>query len=255
MSDRHGAAKSEAAAWSARTIAKESQRCELHLWRAVEAQHVVATRALVDSQAEQELLEELLDAAKPAVPADCARLDYLLYTPFRYPSVGCGSRFRALSDPGVWYGAEEVRTACAEAGYWRWRFVTDSRGLKRLDGVPHTVFQAAARGATVDLRRKPFVREAARWSDPDDYAACQAFARAARQAAVKLIRYRSVRDPAQAGCAAVLDCRAFCGTGGVRRRQTWFLTVDSWRVSWRRAGGAPRKSEGYEFVFGPAHRA
>ena len=34
-------------------------------WRAVEAQHQVSTRKLVDSADEQILLEELIDGAKP----------------------------------------------------------------------------------------------------------------------------------------------------------------------------------------------
>ncbi|MCA9738134.1 MAG: RES domain-containing protein, partial [Gemmatimonadetes bacterium] len=38
-------------------------------WRVVEAQHLVSTRKLVDSAAEQEVLEDLLDGAKPPDPA------------------------------------------------------------------------------------------------------------------------------------------------------------------------------------------
>jgi hypothetical protein len=216
------------------------------LWRAVEAQHVVATRALVDTLAEQELLESLLDESKPKVPTGCSGLDYLLYTPFRYPPLKSGSRFRSYTDPGVWYGAEHVRTSCAEIGYWRWRFVTDSRGLERLDAVPHTIFQAVAHGSAVDLRSKPFARHRSAWTHADDYATCQAFARTAREAELQLIRYESVRDPEQGGCAAVLDCRSFAGTGGVRKRQSWFLTVDRERASWLRAG--ERRGESYEFT-------
>ena len=238
--------------WTQRAVASETASCELALWRAVEAQHVVATRALVDSLAEQELLESLLDAAKPAVPTGCSALDYLLFTPFRYPPTHSGSRFRSYADPGVWYGAEEIRTSCAEIGYWRWRFLTDSRGLDRLDAVPHTIFQAAARGRTVDLRTKPFARHHGHWTNPDDYVPCQAFAQRAREAQVQLIRYASVRNPEHAGCAAVLACRAFAGTGGVRKRQSWFLTVDRQRASWVRA--AARRGEAYEFVFIEADR-
>jgi hypothetical protein len=62
-----------------------------------------------------------------------------------------------------------------------------------------------------------------------------------------MIRYASVRDPEHAGCAAVLDCRAFIGNGGIRKRETWFLTVDARRASWVRTSG---KGQAYEFVFG-----
>ena len=77
---------------------------------------------LVDTLAEQHLLEDLLERAKPPLPDETAGLHYLLATPFRYPPTDRGSRFRRPSDPGVFYGADAVRTACAELGYWRWRF-------------------------------------------------------------------------------------------------------------------------------------
>jgi hypothetical protein len=233
--------------WTPRAVASESKTCELTLWRAVEAQHVVATRALVDSLAEQEVLEAVLEASKPRVPPECAGFDYLLYTPFRYPPPSRGSRFRSYDDPGVWYGAEAVRTSCAELGYWRWRFVMDSHGLTRLDAVAHTVFQALARGKSVDLRKEPFVRDAGMWGNPGDYGACHGLARVARAAETQIIRYASVRDPEHGGCGAVLDCRAFSGTGGVRQRQSWFLTVDRQRASWVRSG--TRSAATYEFLF------
>jgi hypothetical protein len=233
--------------WTPHAVASESKPCAVPLWRAVEAQHVVATRALVDSIAEQEILESVLEDSKPPVPSRCAGLDYLLYTPFRYPPPSHGSRFRSYDDPGVWYGAEAVRTSCAELGYWRWRFVTDSHGLARLDGVPHTIFQAVARGEAVDLRGKPFVRDERMWSNPEDYRGCQALARASRTAEVQIIRYASVRDPEHGGCGAVLDGQVFSNTGGVRQRQSWFLTVDRHRTSWVRSGA--RNATTYEFLF------
>jgi len=232
--------------WTPRAVASEAVVRRLPLWRAVEAQHLIATRALVDSLAEQELLEAVLEASKPPLPAAASGLDYLLATPFRYPPLSQGSRFRARTDPGVWYGAEMVRTCCAELGYWRWRFLMDSHGLERLDGVPHTLLHAAPQGASIDLRAKPFSRDQALWSHPDSYAATQAMARSARAAQVAIIRYASVRDPDHGGCGAVLDCRAFLG-GGVRTRQSWFLTVDRRRASWVRARA--RQAESHEFLF------
>jgi RES domain len=180
------------------------------------------------------------------MPDAASRLDYLLYTPFRYPPFR-GSRFRAPGDRGVWYGAQGVRTSCAELGYWRWRFLTDSHGLERLNGVPHTVFQAKASGMAIDLRTAPFDRDAGAWRDPSDYGRCQALARSAREAHVHLVRYQSVRDPERGECAAVLDLKAFAGSGAVQERQTWFLTVDRQRASWVRA--TARRDEAYEFVF------
>ena len=109
--------------WTPRAVASEAANCRIEPWRAVESQHIASTRRLVDSNAEQALLEDILEASKPRAPASAAGLDYLLATPFRYPPWGRGSRFRSAADPGVFYAADERRTACAELGYWRWRFV------------------------------------------------------------------------------------------------------------------------------------
>jgi hypothetical protein len=236
--------------WTPPALAAEARPHSIRLWRAVEAQHVVATRTLVDNQAEQALLESLLEASKPELKPECRSLDYLLFTPFRYPTTRLGTRFRGYPEPGVWYGAETIRTSCAEIGYWRWRFVFDSAGLKRLDGIAHTIFMAAARGSGIDLRQTPFDVDAALWQNPSDYRACQALARSARSAELSLLRYASVRDGQQGACAAILDCKAFQKTGGVRRRQTWFLTVDERRASWVRTASSLRRPETHEFIFG-----
>jgi hypothetical protein len=219
--------------WTPRAVESEASKCRLALWRAVEAQHVATTRRLVDSNAEQEALERILEEFKPKPPAAAAGLHYLLATPFRYPPADRGSRFRALTDPGVFYGAEERRTACAELGYWRWRFVTDSAGLSVLGPAPQTLFQAVVRGLGVDLRRKPFSRQRARWTDPESYGATQSFAAVARQAAVNVIRYESVRDPGHGGAAALLDPACFEKPAPLAQ-QTWFLTVTRTAAAWRR---------------------
>jgi hypothetical protein len=222
--------------WTPRAVASEAGPVELAAWRAVEAQHVASTRRLVDSLAEQRVLEELLDATKPAVPAEAARLHYLLATPFRYASL-YPSRFRTPADPGVFYGAEERRTACAEVGFWRWRFLTDSAGLESLGPSPQTLFQVKLKARAVDLRRKPFVRDQAKWRHPSDYAVTQAFARAARAAPAAIVRYESVRDPERGGCVAVLEPAAFAKRDPVAQ-QTWHLTVTRSASAWQRDGEA-----------------
>lgn len=216
----------------------------LALWRAVEAQHVISTMVLVDTQAEQELLESLLEQAKPPIPAPAGRLHYLLFTPFRYPPTGYGSRFRRPGDAGVFYGADEVRTACAEVGYWRWRFLLDA-GLERIDPRPQTVFQVAIRGPAIDLRQAPWVARRKRWTDPVNYDACQTLAAEARSRGVAVIRYESVRDPAHGGAAAVLAPAAFARRAPTAV-ETWYLAVDRHRVRWYREG-VRHAAAGYEF--------
>jgi hypothetical protein len=223
--------------WTPRAVESEAARFRLQPWRAVEAQHIASTRRLVDSNEEQAALEELLDAAKPKPHSATARLDYLLATPFRYPPWGRGSRFRAPTDPGVFYAADERRTACAEVGYWRWRFVMDSSGLAKtgLGPVAHTLFQVRVAATGIDLRNKPLSRDAKKWTDPSDYGATQAFAAVVRRTAVTAIRYQSVRDPSQGGCVAVLEPQGFSHPQPVSY-QTWFLTVTPSASAWQRDG-------------------
>lgn len=205
------------------------------LWRGVEAQHRVATMRLVDSLDEQAELECILEASKPPLPrADAAARrggagrmgppqHYLLSTPFRYRSPH-PSRFRAGGDLGLWYGAKERETACAEVAYWRWRFLMDSAGLR--DGelvTEHTLFQAQVRGTAIDLTQAPWAASAAAWVHPSDYNACHALARAARSRGVQWIRYSSVRRPG-GRCAAVLAASCLSLPQPLRM-QTWVCKV------------------------------
>lgn len=192
--------------------------------------------ALVDSVAEQAVLERLVEASKPPVPRDVAALGlhWLLFTPFRYAPPPGGSRFRGPNDPGVFYGADQPRTACAEVGYWRWRHLRDSPELAAMPQRPQTVFRVPVTGNAVDLRAQPFERDRATWTHRTDYAGCQALARAARDAGVQWLRYESVRDSRHGGCGAVLDAAAFASRAPVEQ-QGWLLTVTRTRVVWQRS--------------------
>lgn len=220
--------------WTPRAVASEARRQRRRLWRAVEAQHVVSTLRLVASASEQLVLERVLEESKPPLPAAALHLHYLLGTPFRYPSP-VGSRFRAPTETGVWYGAEHVRTACAELGYWRWRFLNDTEGLSELGPAPQTVLQAGIDGRVVDLTLDPFKRERAQWTHGGDYGPTQQFAAIAREGEVSAIRYESVRDPEHAAAIAVLNPAVF-KPGRPLQQQIWFLTVKRERVTWQREG-------------------
>ena len=203
-------------------------------WRMVEAQHIASTMKLVDGQAEQDLLESLLEESKPAMPATVAGLDYLLATPFRYPTRTAGSRFRSVTDPGVFYGAESERTAGAELGYWRWKFLMDSPELTSLAPIAHTAFRAFIKARSIDLRSPSFHANAKHWRHPTDYSATQALARQARASAVEAILYTSVRDPEPAWCVALLTPTGFAKPKHDAATHTWFLSVDRHAVTWRR---------------------
>lgn len=236
------------ATWTPAAVASEGRPWQGALWRAVEAQHRVATLRLVDTLAEQAQLEALLETSKPALPAVAGALrHYLLLTPFRYPPRHPGgSRFRGAADPGVFYGAQERRTACAELGYWRWRFLMESPALQRIESLPHTLFQAGAAGLAVDLRVAPFDVDVAHWSDPHSYLACQQFGVVAREAGMALLHYRSVRDPDAGACIAVLNPGALAPQ--LLAEQTWRLAVTRERVQWQR--DSVLHPESFEFLAG-----
>ncbi|MFZ5512723.1 MAG: RES family NAD+ phosphorylase [Pseudomonadota bacterium] len=151
---------------------------------------------------------DIIKEAKPALPPDAQRLHFLSATPFRYASrPPAGSRFRQREDSGVLYGAEDVPTACAEAGYWRLRFWLDSEGLRaRPTSLPMTLFEfhGGATQAALDLTKPPLVARREDWIQPDDYRASQALAAEAREIPAELIRYESVRDGPDGRCLAIL---------------------------------------------------
>lgn len=231
--------------WTPPALASEARRValELELWRVVEAQHAASTMRLVDSLRDQAILERLLEASKPPFPDDTERLHYLLATPFRYRA-RAGSRFRAPFEAGVWYGAEVLRTALAEKSFWQRRFLIDSPGTPDLKPVAHTAFRASIGALALDLRLPPLVRDRLAWTHRTDYSATQALAKQAREAAVEVIRYESVRDPERGGCAAVLVPTAF-SRPKPRAEETWLIAASRERV---RCARAARGGAAFEFL-------
>jgi hypothetical protein len=215
----------------------------------VEAQHRVSTMKLVDTLDEQAVLEELLESTKPAVPADCRHLHYLLFTPFRYGApYPTGSRFRRAGfTPGVFYASETVGTAIAEMAFHRLLFYADSPGTPwPRDAGEYTIFSVSyASKAALDLTAPPLNRDRAAWMHPLDYSACQGLADAARAAALEVLRYESARDPVPAGGTnvAIFSCRAFT-TRSPRTRQTWRLYLSASGV--RALCAAPRQQVGFD---------
>jgi len=201
---------------------------------------------------DQRLLEDILDAAKPPAASAAGDLHWLLATPFRYrPPVG-GSRFRGRFDPGVFYGAQDRPTACAEAGYWRLRFFRDSAGLASASAtVQLTLFEFhAATERALDLNGAAFADARAALAHPVDYTASQTLAGQAREAGIELIRYGSARL-ADGVCLALLTPGPFRQVQQPYRdqHQTWQLTLlPPARTVWERELHAER----WEFLYADA---
>jgi hypothetical protein len=213
--------------WTVHVLVSERRRISSDAWRVVESQSRVATMKIVDSLSEQELLEAELERSKPAIPSECAHLHWLLATPFRYAPYPYGSRFRrARQRSGCLYAAERIETAIAEDAFYRVKFFLDAPSATR----PKSPQERTAFGLRVDtefgidLTVPPFSIDTARWMRPTDYSPCQDFGDAAREADVGVIRYASVRDPAQRTNLAVLSCRAVATSQPIDH-QTWHLMV------------------------------
>lgn len=211
-------------------------------WRAIEVQQKNATIALVKGDVvEQAALEDIIEGVKPALPAESQGLHFLLATPFRYlPRPPAGSRFRGRFDPAVFYGAEDIATACAEAGYWRLRFWLDSEALSvKATSMQMTLFEFhGATRALIDLTQPPFKARRKAWTRPDDYAATQALARQAREDGIEVIRSESVRNGPQGRCLAILTPRVFKAARNPFRnkQQTWNLFLQPpGLVLWQRS--------------------
>jgi hypothetical protein len=173
-------------------------RFHANAWRVVEAQHQHATLKLVDTVAEQEVLEELIDTVKRPRPegARFKGLHYLLFTPFRHAPLRYGSRFGSRTERGIWYGADELSTSFAEVAYYRLLFLDGTTA----DLAPLRVFMSAfaAEIATkrgVDLSRPPFTEFRAQISSPLSYAESQPLGSQMRADGVEAFRFLSSRDP------------------------------------------------------------
>ena len=181
----------------------------LEPWRSVESQHQIATRKLVDSDAEQQVLEEMIESAKPRLRSH-THLHYLLFTPFRYPPLRHGSRFGTREDPGIWYGSETQRTTFAEVAYYRFLFLEGSSADLGLVETELTVFSSRVRAVRgVDLLALPFASFETVLSSPASYGEPQALGKSMREAGVEAVRYRSARDSEGGVNVAVLSPTAF----------------------------------------------
>jgi hypothetical protein len=214
--------------WTRDALSSEARVLDGICWRVVEAQHRVSTMKLVDTVAEQELLENLVDTTKPPVPPECRNLDYLLSTPFRYGAVyPNGSRFRrAGMTEGVFYASEMPHTAIAEKAFFRLLFYAESPATPwPINPSEYTAFSAKyTTKKSIDLTKGKFAADKDRWMHLTDYASCQMFADIARAAEIEIIRYASVRDPENGINLALLTCRAFAKPKPIDR-QTWHIRL------------------------------
>jgi hypothetical protein len=195
----------------------------------VEDQSRSSTRVLVDSAADHQELEEMLEASKPAAPREPRGLSYLLWTPFRYPPLKHGSRFGTKLESGLWYGSDRLETALAETAYYKLLFLEGP--AKDLGAIKPrlSAFQASvgtARGA--DFAGESFAQFRQQISAKDAYAASQRLGADMRADGVEACRYFSARDPGGGTNVVVFTPTAFTKkTPGPLQTWTCFATRES----------------------------
>lgn len=194
-------------------------------WRVVEAQHISATRKLVDSAEEQAILEDLIEQSKPlyATSRDFLNLHYLLATPFRYPPLQYGSRFGTPAEPSLWYGSQSLIAALAEVAYYRFIFLSASHSDFGLVETWHSAFVAKIKTPRgIDLSLPPFIDYKHYISSPTHYHVSQALGTAMRTAQVEAFCYNSARAPEHGINIALFTPKAFAAKNPKEGSfQTW----------------------------------
>lgn len=214
--------------WTRCAGSSELRELRLEPWRVVEAQHQVSTRKLVATEAEQHILEEMIEGAKPLATGG-TRLHYLLYTPFRYPPLRHGSRFGGRQEPGIWYGSETLSAVFSEVAYYRLLFLEGTHAELGVVATQLTAFTARVRTLCgVDLSAPPFDRFRGDIASPKSYVESQALGTAMRAAGVEAFRYPSARA-ADGVNVGVFTPAAFI-RGRPRNLQTWHCTAMRDRV-------------------------
>ena len=218
--------------WTLCGGASSFRKLEGQFLRVVESQFQNSTRKLVDSDAEQAVLEQLIDTAKNPVPPGFENLHYLLYTPFRHPPLRNGSRFGTRFERGILYGAREIGCALAEVAYYRLVFLEGTEAQLGEVETALTAFRFGIRAQrAVDLTLAAFSRFEARISSKTAYAASQQLGREMRAAGAQAFLYVSARAAGRSVNLGVFD-NVFAPRrpGGERR---WRCTASREKVELR----------------------
>lgn len=203
------------------------------LVRVVESQEQVATNSLVDNLQEQELLEQMLEKTKPALPTGTEKLHYLLATPFRYPPLKTGSRFGTRFEPSLFYGSHILTTALAETGYYRFLFWfgMSEPPVSGKFVTQHTVFGAGYKtGHGLKLQNRPFNKYKKQLTSPDNYSDTQTLGTAMRENNIEAFEYRSARDP-ERGINVALFIPSTLVANQPLYQQQWLCELNAEQVS------------------------
>lgn len=190
----------------------------------------MATAKLTSSLADQALLEDLLEAAKPPLPDAAEKRHWLISTPFRYPPLRYGSRFGRRHERAIFYGSRRRRTVLAEIAYYRYVFVAGSEADLLPLKSQFTLFQAEYQSRQgIDLTQPPFARYRELLAAADRYQASQTLGSRMREAGVAVFRYFSARRPGAVNIG-IFTPRAIRSSQPIDA-QTWTLLTEASAVT------------------------
>jgi len=161
------------------------------------SQEQMATNRLVDDLAEQAILENLLEQTKPSISDFAQKLNYLLYTPFRYPPLKHGSRFGRRFEPSLFYGSRKLSTVLSETAYYRlyfWLGMTEPPPSAKLT-TQHTAFSARVSTTQgLQLQNTPFSTHKDKLANKSSYSDTQLLGTLMRDNGIKAFEFVSARD-------------------------------------------------------------
>ena len=201
---------------------------DAEVFRVAESQQKVATNTLVDTLDEQQILEEMLNLVKPHIPEDCESLDYLIYSPFRYPPLKHGSRFGKKTHPSIFYGSKTIFAAFAELAYYRFVYYDGMKiaPKKQQKVTQHTSFNIDVHTSQgVELDKPPFKKHISRLSDPARYGDSQKIGEEMREKGVEVFTYYSARAADEVN-VGVFHCKAVQSTAPKALRHWSCITRD-----------------------------
>ena len=190
-------------------------------FRVVESQTTLTSRNLVDTAAEHDLLEIMLEASKPSVKTS---KHYLLFTPFRYPPLKHGSRFGSRHERSLWYGSLELETALAEVAYYRLQFLQDTKANLGFVHVALTSFKVNLRTQKgINLCAPPFNVDEEALASKNDYTKSQALGSSMREAGIEAFLFRSARSLTTGQNIAVFTPNVFH-----TKQHQYIFNIGSW---------------------------
>ena len=191
--------------WTPTELESNSVPASLTIWRCIPKDSDRAISKLVDSAVDAQILAQMLEEVGPSALPGQEMYSDLISGPFRYgPKSKSGTRFRAVGDPGVFYGALDVETALKEQSWWRAKFLASSEELKDAKGMSLQVFSVDVADSAINLMNPPLNRDHDKWTRDLDYEDTQELARRSRAADLGGIQYSSVRNFPNGVCFVVL---------------------------------------------------